>query len=140
MSTQNPTSAEGIPRTSEVPFFSSLHGRERRALRGIDRTDLQAAVLHGKKEPGWPHPATGAARWVYQYGGIVYVTDESSTQEITSYAEPVGIPRANLTREQVLDHEAKKERLAVNPSLCTSHTIIVVDQSGSMKTCDILRI
>lgn len=140
MPNQNPSSADGnnIPRTiSEVPFFSSLHGRERRALRGIDRSDLQAAVLHGTKEPGWPHPATGATRWVYRYGGIVYVTDESSTREITSYAEPIDIPRADLTQEQILDHEASKDRLRANPSLCTSHTVIVVDQSASMKTCDI---
>lgn len=51
-----------IPRTSEVPFFSSLHGRERRDLRGIDRRDLQAAIKDGKKEPSWPHPATGEQR------------------------------------------------------------------------------
>lgn len=137
MPTQNPSSAHEIPRTSEVPFFSSLHGRERRALRGIDRIDLQSAVLHGTKEAGWPHPATGAPRWVYRYAGIVYVTDESSTKEVTSYAEPIDIPRADLTLGDINNHEAAKERLRVNPSLSTSHTVIVVDQSASMKTCDI---
>ncbi|CAM9860700.1 unnamed protein product [Scytosiphon promiscuus] len=130
-------SAAEIPRTSDVPFFSSLHGRERRALRGIDKIDLQAAVLHGTKEPGWPHPATGAARWKYTHANIVYITDESSTQEITSYAEPVTIPRAGLSLAHVRDHEAAKERLRIDPSSCTSHTVLVVDQSASMKTCDI---
>lgn len=130
-------SLSGVPRTSDVPFFSSLHGRERRALRGIDKIDLQAAVLHGTKEPGWPHPATGARRWKYTHANIVYITDESSTQEITSYAEPVAIPRAGLSLAHVRDNEAAKERLRLDPASCTSHTVLVVDQSASMKTCDI---
>ncbi|CAM9693402.1 unnamed protein product, partial [Hapterophycus canaliculatus] len=136
MANQN-QSVDGIPRTSDVPFFSSLHGRERRVLRGIDKIDLQAAVLHGTKEAGWPHPATGAARWKYTHANIVYISDESSTHEVTSYAEPVAIPRAGLSLAHVRDHEAAKERLRMNPTLCTSHTVLVVDQSASMKTCDI---
>lgn len=32
---------EDIPRTSEIAFFSSLHGREKRAERGINKRDLQ---------------------------------------------------------------------------------------------------
>ncbi|CAN0444011.1 unnamed protein product [Ascophyllum nodosum] len=126
-----------VPPTSEIPFFSSLHGRNRRTLREIDRRDLQAAVKHGVKEPGWPHPVTGAPRWKYTHANIVYITDETSTKEVTSYAEPIAIPRAGVTLEHVSQHEAAKERLRVDPSLCTSHTVIVVDQSGSMKTSDI---
>lgn len=118
-------------------FFSTLHGRERRALRGIDRIDLQAAVLHRTKEKGWPHPVTGAARLKYTHAGIVYITDESSTVEITSYAVPIDIPHADLTPTHVREHEAAKRRLRIDASLCTSHTVIVVDQSASMKTCDI---
>lgn len=126
-----------FPSTSEIPFLSSLHGRQRRSLRKIDRRDLQAAVKHGKKEPGWPHPATGAARWKYTHANIVYITDETSTREVTSYAEPIAIPRAGVTLEHVREHKAAKERMRNDPSLSTSHTVIVVDQSGSMRTCDI---
>ena len=122
---------------SDVPFFSSLHGRERRALRKIDRLDLQAAVKYGQKESGWPHPVTGAVRWKYTHADIVYITDESSTREITSYGVPIDIPHPTLTRGHRRSHEAAKQRLERNPSLCTSHTVIVVDQSGSMKTCDV---
>ena len=130
-----PTLLPGI--ISDVPFFSSLHGRERRALRGIDRLDLQAAVKFGRKERGRPHPATGAVRWKYTHADIVYITDESSTREITSYGVPIDIPHPTLTRRHRRSHEAAKQRLERNPSLCTSHTVIVVDQSGSMKTCDV---
>lgn len=138
---QQDTSAEAgpasIPRTSDVPFFSSLHGRERRALRGIDRRDLQAAVKHGKKSRGWPHPITGEPRWKYTYADVVYITDESSTREITSYTEPIAVPRAGLTLGHIRDYETAKERLTNDPSSCTSHTVIVVDQSASMNTSDI---
>lgn len=123
--------------TSEAQFFSFLLERERRDLRGIDRRDFQAAIKYGKKEPGWPHPVTKAPRWKYTWADIVYITDESSTREVTSYAEPIDIPRPNLKYDDVADHVAVKTRLAEDPSLCTSHTVIVVDQSASMKNSDV---
>lgn len=129
--------AADVPRTSEVPFFSSLHGRQRRQLRGIDRKDLQAAVKHGKKEPGFPHPVTGARRWKYTWADIVYITDATSTEEVTSYAKPISIPRTELTPESLAAHEAARKRITDDPSQCTSHTVIVVDQSGSMRTSDV---
>lgn len=76
-------------------------------------------------------------RWKYTWAGIVYITDASSIIEVTSYAEPLEIPRANLTADDLAEHEAAKERLKQDPSLCTSHTVIVVDQSGSMRTSDV---
>ncbi|CAM9618784.1 unnamed protein product [Ectocarpus fasciculatus] len=132
-----PPQPDGIPGTSDIPFFSSLHGRERRALRGIARIDLQSAVKYGKKQQASPDRATGARRWRYTHANIVYITDETSTKEITCYAKPNSLPRANLTLEHIRDHEAAKSRLKVDPSLCASHTVIVVDQSGSMRTCDV---
>lgn len=132
-----PPQPDGIPGTSDIPFFSSLHGRERRALRGIARIDLQSAVKYGKKQQASPDRATGARRWRYTHANIVFITDETSTKEITCYAKPNSLPRANLTLEHIRDHEAAKSRLKVDPSLCASHTVIVVDQSGSMRTCDV---
>lgn len=38
-------SVEDIPRTSEIEFFSSLHGREKRLQRGIEKRDLQGQLL-----------------------------------------------------------------------------------------------
>lgn len=122
---------------SDVPFFSSLHGRERRSLRGIDRLDLQAAVKFGVKERASRHRTTGAARWKYTHADIVYITDASSTREITSYGVPIHIPHPPLTPMHRRGHEAAKQRLERDPSLCTSHTVIVVDQSGSMRTHDV---
>ncbi|CAN0096797.1 unnamed protein product [Ectocarpus fasciculatus] len=130
-------SGTAIPATSEVPFFSSLHGERRRAERQIDRRDLQAAVRYGNKQLAKRDPESGAIRWKYTYADIIYITDETSTQEITSWVAPIGIPHAELTLKQIGEHEASKQRLKNDPSLCTSHTVIVVDQSGSMRQTDV---
>lgn len=126
-----------IPATSDIPFFSSVHGERRRAERAIDRRDLQAAVKHGNKQLAKRDPRTGALRWKYTYADIIYITDETSTKEITSWVAPIGIPLANLTLNQIGEHEAAKDRLKNDPALCTSHTVIVVDQSGSMRETDV---
>ena len=34
----------------EIEFISSTHGKERRALRGIEKIELKKAVKYGKKE------------------------------------------------------------------------------------------
>lgn len=43
-------SVESIVRTSEIQFFSSLHGREKRLERGIHKRDLQCESF--LKSPG----------------------------------------------------------------------------------------
>ena len=94
-------------------------------------------MKHGEKEPAHPDPRTGAKRWKYKYANVVFITDETSTMEITSYTQPLDIPEAILSRQQIEDHYEAEERLRRQPSLCTSHTVIVVDHSASMKTSDV---
>lgn len=72
-----------------------------------------------------------------RYANVVYITDETSTREITSWVQPVHVPMASLTDQDLADHDAAKERLLQNPSLCTSHSVIVVDHSTSMRTSDV---
>ena len=106
-------------------------------LYGICSSAASAAVKYGRKERAASDRKTGAIRWKYTYANLVYITDGTSTREITSYAENRDIPRAVLSLEHILEHNATRERLAMNPSLCTSHTVIVVDHSASMRTCDV---
>lgn len=96
-----------------------------------------AAIKYGKKERGHPDPKTGATRWMYTMGRLVYVTDETSTREITSYCRQEEIPLAGLTPGDLFDYERAKDNLRRNPGLCTSHTVIVVDHSASMRTQDV---
>ncbi|CAM9612110.1 unnamed protein product, partial [Hapterophycus canaliculatus] len=126
-----------IPATSDIPFFSSLHGRQRRAERDIDARDLKAAVKYGVKHPAKRDKYTGERRWRYTFADVVYITDSTSKREITSWVAPISVPTANLTLKEIGENERAKELLEDNPSLCTSHTVIVVDQSGSMRESDV---
>lgn len=94
-------------------------------------------MKYGRKEPAHRCDRTGRFRWKYTYANIVYITDVTSTVEITSYAEPIDIPQAVLSLEHIREHEAAKERLRRRPWLCTSHTVVVVDHSASMRTSDV---
>jgi hypothetical protein len=75
-------------RTSLVTVLESEHGRQRRMERKIGLRDLQAAVRHGVRTPGFPCPRTGEGRWKYTFAGVVYVTDSTSRKEITSWPAP----------------------------------------------------
>ena len=122
--------------TDEIPIISSLHGRTRRSQRDITKRDLQAAVKYGTKEKGFPHPQTRERRWKYTHNDVVYITDYTSTREITSWAtefppEVIDLPSAY--NDQYLE---TKRRLKAYPKQITSHTVLVVDMSASMKKAD----
>ncbi|CAN0296582.1 unnamed protein product, partial [Discosporangium mesarthrocarpum] len=60
--------------------LSSLHEAKRSDQRGIGKHDHQTAVKYGKRtsDGEWE-------RWKYTFKNIVYITDESSTPEVTSW-------------------------------------------------------
>ena len=51
--------------TDDVSIISHPHGRERRAERSVSRSELQAAVKHGRKTPGKPG-RKGRKRWRFE--------------------------------------------------------------------------
>jgi hypothetical protein len=109
-----------VARTSNVTINSHLHGRVRRAERGIDKRELQAAVKNGRKEAANPG-RLGDLRWRYTLGGVVYITDETSRHEITSWR---------------IDDASISVALAEGgPG--GAHVVIVVDHSGSMRKPDV---
>lgn len=119
--------------TSAVQCLSSVHGRERRAERAISKRDLRAAVKYGKKE------SAGGNRWMYTFADVVYITDHTSSQEITSWAVPgagIDLEKVAISPSIHLEHIASCKRIADKTSW-TSHTIVVVDQSGSMRKTDV---
>mmetsp|Transcript_6557 Transcript_6557/g.15891 ORF Transcript_6557/g.15891 Transcript_6557/m.15891 type:complete len:145 (-) Transcript_6557:2036-2470(-) len=73
--------------TEDITVLSSPHGRLRRSERRIDKQDLQAAVKYGLKIESGADRKTGRPRWRYEYGDIVYITDEFSRKEITSWQQ-----------------------------------------------------
>lgn len=90
---------------------------------------IAAAIKYGTKQRGYPSPTTGAPRWKYTLGNLVFITDDTSTIEITSYCLPIVMPKAPMSLADIYDYEKTKDTLRLNPHLCTSHTVIVVDHS-----------
>ena len=124
--------------TDLVTVLSSAHGRQRRSERLISKSDLQAAVKYGEKEASYENNS-GELRWKYTFRGIVYITDETSRREITSWPIPAfgfDVPLVEITEKMRRDHRAAVRALG-NKASWTSHTVAVVDQSGSMRNTDV---
>ena len=109
----------------------------RRAQRVIEKRDLQSAVKHGICTVSF-NPR-GYLNYRYVFADIVYITDETSTKEITSWAVPgAGLDVAKVLITPDMKHaHGKACRRVENCANWTSHTVIVVDQSGSMRKTDV---
>ena len=106
--------------TADVTVLSGSHGRARRAERSIEKVELQAAIKYGRKEPANPG-RRGDRRWRYEHNGVVYITDETSRHEITSWR----LDDASIN-------------LAVGAAAeGGAHAVLVVDHSGSMRKSDV---
>ncbi|KAG2454441.1 hypothetical protein HYH02_001460 [Chlamydomonas schloesseri] len=92
--------------------------------RGIERRELQEAVKYGRQERANPG-RDGQVRWRYTHKGVVYITDETSRHEITSWRlndAPDAPPAATIGSAA---------------GGATAHMILVVDHSGSMRKDDV---
>eukprot|EP00798_Chlamydomonas_sp_ICE-L_P008943 gene8943-12780_t len=113
---------------TDCTLLSTVHGRDRRALRGIHKKDLQAAVKYGHHERTFG--PIGQPRWMHTFADIVYITDDTGRVEITSWALPVEIFEAPVSSGDIDVHEESARKLRTAPHLCTSHIV-------SMKKCDV---
>ncbi|KAL7545059.1 hypothetical protein ACHAWF_008424 [Thalassiosira exigua] len=111
-------------KTSLITILSSAHGRLRREQRDIDKRDLQRALKYGRPERAW------GQRWLVDYDGITYITNSTMRQEITAYPSP--LPEFDVDVSAMHEHEKVQRLLQQKPELSTSHTVIVIDNSGSM--------
>lgn len=115
--------------TSLISILSCEHGRLRREERDINKRDLQKALKHGTKRREFK------LRWKVEYDGIIFIVDPSFSKEITAYPSPLAL--APLDSTEKTNHAKAKIILSSKPELCKSHTVLVVDNSGSMRTHDI---
>ncbi|KAI2489909.1 alpha-kinase [Fragilaria crotonensis] len=128
-------------------LLSSPHGRERREERGIQKIDLQRARRYGIREAAY------YGRVKYTYGGIVFIYDEVLGREVTSFPSrdlssdasgtkvvpPVILEKneAYMSSKYLTIHECHKRLLMLDHSRWTSHSVFVVDMSGSMRRDDV---
>lgn len=99
-----------------------LTGRQRRLERGIQKKELQEAVKYGRRERA-TSGRKGDERRKFTHKSIVYITDQSMKHEITSWNIDGG--------------EEVGAQFPVCQGEASSHTILIVDSSGSMRKNDI---
>lgn len=115
-------------RTEDISLIFHTHGRQRGAQRNIKREELQAAIKYGKKEVEVANPErNGSKRWKYTHDGVVFITDETSRHELTSWR---------------LDGKDDEEDECIAPTLLQLggsefHAVLIVDHSGSMQKRDV---
>ncbi|CAJ1947687.1 unnamed protein product [Cylindrotheca closterium] len=112
--------------TENISLVSHTHGRQRRSERKITRKELKKAIKHGQKEAANPG-RDGSTRWRYTYNGVVFVTDETSRHEVTSW-------RIDVNDEDEDDYAPPEVQLA--GSEC--HAVLIIDHSGSMRNSDVI--
>lgn len=121
--------ASRYQQTSLITILSSAHGRLRREQRDIDKRDLQKALKYGTVEKCWNK------RWKVEYDGIVFIVTQDKKREVTAYPSPLAF--APVEDKDFKAHTDAKKVVDLKPELAVSHTILVVDRSGSMNTHDI---
>jgi Mg-chelatase subunit ChlD len=122
--------------TSAVTFIETEHGRLRRKQRGIGMKDLKAARKHGHRRNGRPR-ANGDPTAIYTYKDIVYIVNEATSEEITSYTVPLKLDCVPITAKMQRDHDDAVVKIQSNHDAWLSNTVMVVDTSGSMRESDV---
>lgn len=135
--------------TVDSTLLSGVHGRERRVERGIQKIDLQRARRYGMKEDA------RNGRIKYTYGGIVFIYCPKKKREITSFpsrdysaptsgtkvAKPIILEKENSVDQRMKEaHDKLASDANANErtrSKWKSHSVLVVDMSGSMRKDDV---
>jgi hypothetical protein len=103
----------------------------------ITKKDLQSAVKYGTRE--YSTNQRGETNLKFKYEDIIYITDLTCTKEITCWVQPgagLDIQKKKIDTLIVNKH-TNSLRMLADHSNWTSHTVFVVDQSGSMRKTDI---
>lgn len=127
--------------TSAITFLETEHGRLRRKQRGIDKKDLQAALKYGERAPHSWGGSGGSGKtqphiYRYTHNEIVYIVNEKTKREVTSYARPLKLEPVPLATGMQKQHDQAQNMVRKDLDSWTSHTVMIVDTSGSMKTSD----
>lgn len=107
--TMSPIEIESIEARVEsvATILSSTHGRRSREERNIAKLSLEACVRFGKRELSDFRGKNGERRWIYTFSGVSFVTNFSSTEEVTSWAAPgygIDIDKVAITKDMRENH------------------------------------
>ena len=124
-------------RTVDETLISDTHGRQRRHERKVSKIDLKRARKYGMEEPA------RNGRLKYTYGGIVFIYDPRNNREVTTYKSRDFASTSSGTKVtepcilRKTNDQAHHASLHTKFRTCpqkkwTSHSVLVVDMSGSV--------
>jgi hypothetical protein len=96
-------------RTSLISILSTEHGRLTREQRDVDKRDLQKALNYGIVSTTWGN------RWRIEHDGIIFITDQTMTQEVTAFPSPLAF--APIGTKLQSEHDKAVEVLQHKPEL-----------------------
>jgi Mg-chelatase subunit ChlD len=116
-----------------MSFLSSNHGQLRRHQRNIGKRQLQAALKHGTRTSS---SKRGCSK--YSYNGITFIVDDATKREVTSFATTLDLPWKNIAATEWQRHTWARQQMRTQAmTFCKSHSILLVDTSGSMRNSDV---
>ena len=104
----------------------------RRQQRGLGKYELRKAMKNGRCTV-----LPGGQRLKYRFKDLIVIVDRHTKAEITSYKAEVDIPYHDIPQVQQAKHEQARKANQEQPQQCKSHSILLVDTSGSMRTSDV---
>ncbi|CAB9528800.1 myosin heavy chain kinase [Seminavis robusta] len=115
-------------------WLLSKHAVARAGQRFVSFAEIRSALECGTKS------AADKGAWEYRFAGVIAVVDSTETIVLTVYPEPgfgIDLDKVPISREMQLQHDKDCSRLVGDKKSWTSHTVAVIDQSGSMRAPDI---
>lgn len=119
-------------RTSAITLLDSRHGRQRRQERNISRREIQAAMKHGTKRPH-----ADPNKVIYEYRGQKHIISKNDKRLITTMDTSVSLTYRPVSRPEMQKHESDLQVIHRSAEDWNSHTVLVVDKSGSMRNSDV---
>ena len=80
---------------------------------------------------------TKLKRSKYIYNGIVYIVEDKTGKEVSCWAIAHELFHKDISYKMLAAHEKTSYELKTNEFSMLSHTVIVVDASGSMRNTDV---
>lgn len=152
-----------VGQTSAIPLSFTNHGHQRRQERQIPIRDVQAAIKYGKATPHDSNPNV----MIYTHNGLKHVVDKSTSRLITTMVSTIPLDFKKVTSqdmnrhkraiqfihkkglvdqvvkpEHVLSSDSKSQSItnsnnSATPFQWKSHSVLIVDRSGSMRNSDV---
>ena len=128
------TSASSSMRTSAITLLDTRHGRQRREVRNIPRREIQAAIKYGRMIQ---HPSNPELL-IYTHNGKKHIVTKEDRRLVTTMATTVKIHDKKISCKERADNDRAMDIIHRQKGVCwNSHSVLVVDCSGSMRNSDV---